>query len=92
MSPSETSIDTAPAAAACCGPARPGRLSLLRQAQLVAGAMALLGFLLGTFVAPGFHVLSGVVGLGLLHAGLRGRCGMAALLGRLPWNRGAPEV
>lgn len=92
MRTSETSIGTEPAAAVCCGPAPTARLSLLRQAQLVAGAMALLGFLLGTFVAPGFHVLSGVVGLGLLHAGLSGRCGMATLLGRLPWNRGAPAV
>ncbi len=92
MRTSETPIGTQPAAAVCCGTARTTRLSLLRQAQLVAGTMALLGFLLGTFVAPGFHVLSGVVGLGLLHAGLSGRCGMATLLGRLPWNRGAPSV
>jgi len=69
-----------------------GRLSLLRQAQLVAGGLTLAGVLLGTFVAPGFHLLSGIVGLGLLHAGLSGRCGMASLLGRLPFNRGAPAV
>lgn len=90
MSASQTSIGTEPAAAVCCGGTH--RLSLLRQAQLVAGAMALAGFVLGTFVAPGFHLLSGVVGVGLLHAGLSGRCGMASLLGRLPWNRGAPAV
>jgi hypothetical protein len=89
MHPSETSIRSEPAPAACCGA---GRLSLLRQAQLVAGGLTLAGFLLGTFVAPAFHLLSGVVGLGLLHAGLTGRCGMASLLGRLPFNRGAPAV
>lgn len=88
MDASELTMRNEPAAP-CCGAAR---LSLLRQAQLVAGTLALLGFVLGTFVAPGFHLLSGVVGIGLLHAGLSGRCGMASLLGRLPWNRGAPAV
>lgn len=65
------------------------RLSVLRQAQLVAGALALLGFVLGTLVSPWWHALSGVVGLGLVHAGLSGTCGMALLLERMPWNRAA---
>lgn len=72
-------------AGAACAPS--ARLSLLRQAQLVAGGMALAGFVLGTLVSPWLHALSGIVGLGLLHAGLSGTCGMALLLARLPWNR-----
>jgi hypothetical protein len=74
-------------AGVACG--RSARLSVLRQAQLVAGGMALAGFVLGTLVSPGWHALSGVVGLGLIHAGLSGSCGMALLLARLPWNRAA---
>ncbi len=90
MHAGETSVRNESPSVACCQAG--GRLSLLRQAQLVAGGLTLAGFLLGTFVAPGFHLLSGIVGLGLLHAGLSGRCGMASLLGRLPFNRGAPAV
>lgn len=68
---------------------RDSGLSVLRQAQLVAGGMALAGFVLGTLVSPWWHALSGVVGLGLIHAGLSGTCGMALLLARMPWNRRA---
>ncbi|MCX8102528.1 MAG: DUF2892 domain-containing protein [Geminicoccaceae bacterium] len=64
-----------------------GGLSLLRQAQLAAGTMALLGFVLGVLVSPWWHALSGFVGLGLIHAGLSGSCGMATLLSFMPWNR-----
>jgi hypothetical protein len=32
-----------------------------------------------------------LVGAGLVYAGLTDRCGMAMLLGRLPYNRRAPE-
>lgn len=81
MMTSETST-----AAGCCGLAR---LSVLRQAQLAAGGMALLGFVLGTLVSPWWHALSGFVGLGLIQAGLSGSCGMALLLARMPWNRSA---
>lgn len=90
MQASETSVTNEATTAACC--VAGSKLSLLRQAQLVAGTLALAGFVLGTFVAPAFHLLSGIVGLGLLHAGLSGRCGMASLLGRLPFNRGTPAV
>lgn len=74
-------------AGTACG--RASGLSVLRQAQLVAGTMALAGFVLGTLVSPWWHALSGIVGLGLIHAGLSGTCGMALLLGRMPWNRRA---
>ena len=90
MHAGETSLpNESPAVARCPAGAR---LSLLRRAKLVAGGPTLVGSRLGAFVAPGFHLSSGIVGLGLLHAGLSGRCGMASLLGRLPFNRGAPAV
>jgi hypothetical protein len=45
--------------------------------------------LLGWLVAPGFFALAGLVGAGLVFAGISGFCGMARLLARLPWNRAA---
>ncbi|MCB1994218.1 MAG: DUF2892 domain-containing protein, partial [Geminicoccaceae bacterium] len=62
-------------------------LPLMRQVQIVAGGLALLGFILGVLVSPWWHALSGFVGAGLLVAGVTGRCGMANLLQVMPWNR-----
>lgn len=62
-------------------------MPLDRQVLLVAGALAALGFILGVLVHPGFHALSGLVGGGLMVAGLTGFCGMALLLARAPWNQ-----
>lgn len=62
-------------------------LELMRQVQLVAGGLALLGAMLGFLVAPGFYALSAFVGAGLMVAGATGWCGMATLLRRMPWNR-----
>jgi len=62
-------------------------LPLDRQTQLVAGLMAFVGVILGTFVHPGFYAISGFVGLGLMFAGITGWCGMAKLLAKMPWNK-----
>lgn len=62
-------------------------LPLMRQVQIAAGALVLLGVILGYGVAPGFFLISGVVGAGLLFAGISGFCGMARLLMKMPWNR-----
>ena len=62
------------------------RLSLQRQVQIASGCLVLLGTLLGVIVSPWFLLLSGVVGVGLVHAGVSGTCGMATLLARLPYN------
>lgn len=64
-------------------------LEMMRQVQIAAGSLVLLGVLLGAFVAPGFYALSGFVGAGLVFAGVTGTCGMARLLALMPWNRGA---
>jgi rhodanese-related sulfurtransferase len=64
-----------------------GPLPIMRQVQIVAGSLALLGVVLGFAVHPGFFVLSGAVGAGLLQAGLTGNCMMANLLMKLPYNR-----
>jgi rhodanese-related sulfurtransferase len=66
-----------------------GPLPIMRQVQIAAGSLALLGVVLGFAVHPGFFVLSGAVGAGLLQAGLTGNCMMANLLMKLPYNRAA---
>lgn len=62
-------------------------LELMRQVQLAAGGLVLLGVALGFLVGPGFFALSAFVGAGLMFAGATGWCGMARLLRHMPWNR-----
>jgi len=64
-------------------------IDIMRQMQIGAGSLALLGVVLGALVAPGFYALSGFVGAGLLVAGLTGFCGMARVLALMPWNKRA---
>lgn len=62
-------------------------LPLMRQVQIVAGALILLGVALGYAFSSGFFLLSAFVGAGLTFAGITGFCGMARLLALMPWNR-----
>lgn len=62
-------------------------ISLMRQVQIVVGSLILVSVALGAAVSPWFLLLTGFFGAGLLFAGLTGMCGMAALLGMMPWNR-----
>jgi rhodanese-related sulfurtransferase len=62
-------------------------LPIIRQVQIAAGSLVVLGTVLGVTVSPWFLLLSGVVGAGLVFAGATGTCGMAALLLKLPHNR-----
>ena len=62
-------------------------MSLERQVRIVAGSFVLLGVLLGYFVHPGFLGIAGFVGAGLIFAGIANWCGMAVLLGKMPWNQ-----
>jgi len=65
-----------------------GVISLERQVRIVAGSLVLLGCLLAWLVASKFILLSAFVGAGLIFAGITDICGMAMLLGKLPWNTG----
>lgn len=67
-------------------------LEIMRQVQLVAGGLVLLGVILGFLVAPAFFGLAAFVGAGLMMAGATGWCGMAKLLQRLSWNRPGPAA
>jgi rhodanese-related sulfurtransferase len=62
-------------------------IEIMRQVQIVAGSLVLLGVVLGVWVAPAFFGLSAFVGAGLAFAGISGWCGMARLLAFMPWNR-----
>lgn len=65
-------------------------IDLMRQVQIAAGGLVLLGVGLGALINPGFYALSGFVGAGLLFAGVTGTCGMARLLALAPWNQVRP--
>ncbi len=62
-------------------------LPMMRQVQVAAGSLVLIGVILGYIATPGWFLLSGLVGAGLLFAGVSGYCGMATLLAKMPWNR-----
>ncbi len=62
-------------------------IPIMRQVQIIAGSLVLIGTLLGAFVSPWFLILSGFVGGGLVFAGVTGICAMANLLAKLPYNQ-----
>ena len=68
---------------------RKAPLEIMRQVQIAAGSLILLGAALGFGVHPGFFGLSAFVGAGLTFAGATGWCGMALLLKAMPWNKPA---
>ncbi|MFE2078290.1 rhodanese-like domain-containing protein [Streptomyces misionensis] len=61
--------------------------SMDRQVRLTAGSLVLLGLALGEFVHPAFRLLSAGVAGGLVFSAVTDTCGMAAMLGKLPYNR-----
>jgi len=62
-------------------------LPVMRQVQIIAGALVVLGVVLGYSINPTFFLLSGAIGAGLLFAGISGFCGLARLLNIMPWNQ-----
>ncbi|KQS57559.1 hypothetical protein ASG17_02250 [Brevundimonas sp. Leaf363] len=64
-------------------------IELMRQVQMTAGGLILIGAALGLLVHPAFWGLSAFVGAGLFVAGATGFCGMARVLAVMPWNRKA---
>lgn len=64
-------------------------LELMRQVQIAAGSLVLLGVALGAWLSPAWYALPAFVGAGLVFAGASGFCGMARLLALMPWNRRA---
>ena len=68
-------------------PAKKPGIGVMRQVQIVAGTLVASGVGLGVALDPWWLVVPGFVGCGLVFAGTTGWCGMAMLLGRMPWNR-----
>lgn len=62
-------------------------ISLEGQVRMVAGALIVLGVILGVAVNPWFLVISAGVGAGLFHAGYTDSCLMGTILAKLPFNR-----
>jgi len=60
---------------------------MMRQVQISAGMMALVGVILGYALHPGFFAVPGMVGAGLMFSGISGTCAMARMLRMMPWNR-----
>jgi rhodanese-related sulfurtransferase len=62
-------------------------IDVMRQVQVTAGSLVVIGVALGVLVNAWFLALSAFVGAGLIFAGTSGWCGMAKMLGVMPWNR-----
>ena len=65
-------------------------LNLMRQVQIAVGILLVLKVVLGFTLHQLFFAAAGMIGIGLLAAGLTNWCGMAQLLARMPWNRPTP--
>ena len=65
----------------------PRGLSLERQVRIVAGTLVAAGSALALFVDPRYAIASGLIGCGLVFAGVTDTCGLAMLLAKLPYNR-----
>ncbi len=60
---------------------------ILRQVQIAAGVLVMLGALGSLYITHSLIWLSVFVGAGLAFSGLTGTCGMAICLARMPWNK-----
>jgi rhodanese-related sulfurtransferase len=65
------------------------RWSLERQVRGLAGVLVLAGIAAGWLVWPPLALLAAGVGAGLAFSAITDTCGLALLLGKLPYNRGA---
>jgi glyoxylase-like metal-dependent hydrolase (beta-lactamase superfamily II) len=63
------------------------RLPIDRQVQLIVGISVLTSAILGFFVSPYFLGIAAFFGAGLTFAGASGTCGLALVLGKMPWNK-----
>ncbi|MER6414329.1 rhodanese-like domain-containing protein [Streptomyces humidus] len=61
--------------------------SMERQVRFTAGALVLVGLVLGLLVHPALLLISAGVAGGLVFSALTDTCGMAVVLGKLPHNR-----
>ncbi len=62
------------------------RWAMDRQVRFVAGSLALAGTLASTMI-PGAKWIAGAIGAGLSYSAVSNTCAMAAMLGKLPYNK-----
>ena len=62
-------------------------ISLERQVRIAAGALVVMGAVVGHFYNPAGYGLSAFVGAGLVFAGVTDTCGMGMIIAKMPWNR-----
>ena len=62
-------------------------VSIDRQVRMIAGSLVLLASILAVTLDARWGILSGVIGAGLLHAGLFDSCMMGMWLAKMPWNQ-----
>ena len=62
-------------------------MSLERQVRIAAGALVVIGAVVGHFYNPAGYGLSAFVGAGLVFAGVTDTCGMGMIIAKMPWNR-----
>ncbi len=62
-------------------------MSLERQVRIAAGALIVIGVLIGFFAHPAGFGLSAFVGAGLMFAGITDSCAMGMLIAKMPWNQ-----
>jgi rhodanese-related sulfurtransferase len=62
-------------------------VALDRQVRIAAGLMIMLFSLLGWLVHPLFIALVGLIGAGLVCAGVTEWCGLGMALAKMPWNQ-----
>lgn len=60
--------------------------SMERQVRVTAGALVLSFVTLGALTSKKFFLGAGLIGAGLVYAGVSDNCMMASVLGRMPWN------
>jgi len=65
------------------------RWGLERQVRGVAGSLVVAGSLAGLLISPPLGLIAAAVGAGLAFSAVTDTCGMATVLAKLPYNRGA---
>ncbi len=61
-------------------------LPLDRQVRIASGLIVVTGVVLGALVNQAWYGLAGFMGAGLVFAGITNWCGLATLVGKMPWN------
>ena len=66
-------------------------ISIMRQVQIIVATGIVTGLILALTVNLWYLAIPIFFGLGVTFAGLTGKCGMAWVLAKMPWNRAAAE-